>query len=240
MKSLKSLLDAVCISWAELVSIAKIDIYVLWNFMLLNCLSLYEGDEQWGHTGHHVLIILRSVTMHMCLKFSLDCTSLVEELMFCGSSVTNLTSGQPVNDNAVLLWVCVQILPALLPNTESSCRVFISSPFFIVYLTPNVKHYVSTHCPSVFPESIYIYCTVYPKVYAAKSQWCSSSFVCKCFWPHPFHSFFTCLKRTHIGIHPHFVFVLFFSKQLHKRHPHVALPHSNSSGALLESLKRPK
>lgn len=124
-------------------------------------------------------LFLEAITTRTSLNFSRDCTFLEEMLMICGNSVTNLTSGQLGKDNTVLLRVCVQILLALLPNIELTYRVF---NFFILHciFELNVKHYVSTHCSSVFPESIYIYCTVHPKVYTAESQWSLSSFVCKC------------------------------------------------------------
>lgn len=61
----------------------------------------------------------------------------------------------------------------------------------------NVKHYVFKRFSSVFPQSMYIYCTEYPKMYAAECQWSLSSsvffvflkrLICKCFPRYPPHS----------------------------------------------------
>lgn len=55
--------------------------------------------------------------------------SVKQESMHCGSSMSKLTSGQPVKDSASLLQVYFQVLLAHLPNIESTCRVFVSSSF---------------------------------------------------------------------------------------------------------------
>lgn len=60
--------------------------------------------------------------------------SIAQESTNYGSSMSKLTSGQPNKDNAGLLRVCVQVLLAHLPNIESTCRVFVSSPFLCTAL----------------------------------------------------------------------------------------------------------
>lgn len=90
---------------------------------------------------------------------------------------------------------CVQVLVAHLPNIELTCRVFVSSPFLhpALYISLECKSFVSINLStSVFPRSIYIYCTVYSRLYTAECQCSLSSLyffwkrlICICFPHHP-------------------------------------------------------
>lgn len=100
--------------------------------------------------------------------------SIEQVSMCCGSSMSRLTSGQPVKDNNGLLQVCVQVLLAHLPNIESTCRVFFAFLFFVLHciFNSNVNCYVSIKflLQSSLSLFIFIVLYVYSKLYTAECK----------------------------------------------------------------------